>query len=55
MTDPIRLKVLGKIKGEDGVDGYTPQKGVDYYTEEDKAEMVEMVMAALPMAEGVDY
>lgn len=25
--------------GENGEDGYTPQKGVDYWTEEDKAEI----------------
>ncbi len=31
----------------------TPQKGVDYWTEEDKAEMVEAVLNALPVAE--DY
>ena len=34
-----------------GEDGYTPVKGVDYYTEEDKAEMVQDVLAALPVAE----
>jgi hypothetical protein len=27
------------IKGEKGADGKTPVKGVDYYTEEDKAEL----------------
>ncbi len=26
--------------GRDGLDGYTPQRGVDYWTDEDKAEMV---------------
>lgn len=26
--------------GEKGNDGYTPQKGTDYYTEEDKAELI---------------
>ena len=28
-------------KGEDGEAGYTPQKGVDYWTEEDKTEIKE--------------
>lgn len=28
------------IKGETGADGYTPQKGIDYYTEEDKQEFI---------------
>ena len=35
-------------KGTDGKDGYTPQKGVDYYTDADKAEIVSSVIAALP-------
>lgn len=37
--------------GKDGADGYTPVKGVDYFTEDDKAELVDAVMAALPAAE----
>lgn len=32
-------------------EGKTPVKGVDYYTEEDKAEMVNAVLAALPDAD----
>lgn len=28
------------VKGDSGEDGYTPQKGVDYYTEEDKQEFI---------------
>ena len=35
--------------------GYTPVKGKDYYTEADKQEMVNAVLAALPAAEGVSY
>ena len=31
--------------GENGVDGYTPIKGTDYFTEEDKNEIVEAVIA----------
>lgn len=31
------------IKGKDGADGYTPVKGVDYFTEEDKQEIVDAV------------
>lgn len=30
-----------------GTDGYTPVKGVDYYTEDDKAEIVAMVIESL--------
>ena len=36
-----------KAKGEDG-SGHTPVKGVDYWTEEDKAEMKEFVKNELP-------
>jgi hypothetical protein len=35
-----------------GAPGYTPQKGVDYYTPADKAEMVNEVIAALPVYNG---
>lgn len=42
-------------QGEKGADGYTPVKGVDYYTEADKTEMVNAVIAALPVGEGVAY
>ena len=41
--------------GVDGKDGHTPQKGVDYWTDEDKTEMVNDVLAALPTAEGVEF
>lgn len=39
-------------KGEQGEPGYTPVKGTDYYTEEDKTEMVNSVLAALPIYSG---
>ena len=41
--------------GEDGKEGYTPQKGKDYFTEEDKAEFVEDVLNALPTWQGGAY
>lgn len=37
--------------GQPGADGKTPVKGVDYWNEEDKAEIVESVLSALPQAE----
>lgn len=40
------------IKGRDGV---TPVKGTDYWTEEDKTEIVNAVLNALPSAEGVEF
>lgn len=41
--------------GANGADGKTPVKGVDYWTESDKAEMVNAVLEALPAAEGGVY
>ena len=38
--------------GEPGKDGYTPVKGTDYWTEEDKAEIVAAVCSELPPTEG---
>ena len=35
--------------------GYTPVKGTDYWTEEDKTEIVNDVLQALPTAEGVEF
>lgn len=41
--------------GVAGADGYTPIKGTDYYTEADKSEMVNAVLAALPTWTGGSY
>lgn len=38
--------------GSDGADGYTPVKGTDYWTPLDKQEMVNDVLAALPVYAG---
>lgn len=46
---------INGINGKNGTDGKTPVKGVDYYTEADKEEMVNAVLTALPRAEGVLY
>ena len=43
------------FKNLKGANGYTPVKGTDYFTESDKTEMVNAVLAALPAAEGVDF
>lgn len=45
----------GMAKGADGEDGHTPVRGTDYYTEADKAEMVNAVIASLPTWEGGSY
>lgn len=34
--------------GEKGADGYTPVKGTDYFTDADKEELVDAVLAAIP-------
>lgn len=39
------------IQGVKGDDGYTPVKGVDYYTEAEKQALVQDVLDALPAAE----
>ena len=41
--------------GDPGADGYTPVKGTDYWTESDKAEIVDDVLAALPTWTGGSY
>ena len=40
--------------GATGKDGYTPVKGTDYWTDTDKAAMVQDVLNALPAAENVE-
>lgn len=42
-------------QGTQGDPGETPVKGVDYYTQEEKQEMVAAVLAALPNWEGGSY
>ena len=41
--------------GPAGADGHAPVKGIDYFTESDKTELVNAVLTALPAAEGVSY
>jgi hypothetical protein len=40
------------MDGTNGRDGKTPEKGVDYFTDADKREMVSAVVAALPVYNG---
>lgn len=52
--DPGERGIPGE-RGTDGAagkDGYTPVKGKDYFTEADKADMVDEVLAALPVYNG---
>lgn len=41
--------------GTNGSDGYTPVKGVDYFTETDKSELVAEMLDALPTLQGGEY
>lgn len=45
---------LDSLNGEKGADGYTPIKGTDYFTEADKAEMIEAVLAEIPNGDDED-
>ena len=40
-------------QGPAGPAGYTPIRGTDYWTESDRTEIINSVLAALPAAEGV--
>ena len=42
-------------KGDKGTDGYSPVRGVDYFTEEDKTAMVNAVLAQVVDATEVEY
>lgn len=48
----VNPKVLYFMGGKDGIDGKTPEKGTDYFTEADKAELINAVIAALPVYNG---
>lgn len=50
-----QLAALKGESGENGQDGYTPIRGVDYYTEEDKNEIVQLVLDSLPDGEEGEY
>lgn len=41
--------------GSPGADGYTPVRGVDYWTDADQQQIVADVLAALPDGDGVSY
>lgn len=43
------------VQGIQGEAGYTPQRGTDYFTEADKAELVNDVLAALPTWTGGSF
>ena len=55
VKDLKEAKDRGELKGDPGEPGYTPQNGIDYYTDSDKDEMVAAVLAALPNGDEVAY
>lgn len=48
-------KESGQFKGEDGEPGYTPVAGTDYFTEADKTDMINRVLAALDNWDEVSF
>ena len=51
----VYLGARVSIRGATGAAGTTPVKGTDYFTDADKAELVDAVIAALPDTTGVGY
>lgn len=54
ITKEELVKLLA-VAGKDGLDGKTPVKGTDYFTEADKQELVTDVLNALPIWNGGAY
>ena len=48
-------EVFDGAKGDKGTDGYSPVRGVDYFTEADKTAMVNAVLAQVVDATEVEY
>lgn len=54
----VNIRGVDGKDGEDGAkgeDGYTPVKGTDYFTEDDKTEMVNAVISSFTKADEVSY
>lgn len=47
----VEVSGVGQI-GPQGPAGYTPKRGVDYWTDTDKTEIVAATVAALPVYNG---
>lgn len=54
LENPQAVNIKGK-DGLDGEDGITPVRGEDYWTEDDKHEIVQDVLNLLPNASGVNF
>lgn len=51
-NDTLEVAVEVTGAGPPGAPGKTPQRGVDYWTDADKAEIVKATLAALPVYGG---
>lgn len=51
----VSIPAIRGPKGDPGVPGKTPVKGMDYWTAADKQEIVNSVIAALPDGTEVSY
>lgn len=51
----IEIPALKGDKGDNGNDGYTPIKGIDYWTDADKAEMQNYIDQQLGVIENGTY
>ena len=54
VSDEIQIN-LGHVGGENGKNGKTPEKGVDYWTNADQQSIVNDVLQALPKWDGGAY
>lgn len=55
ITDASGTQTVDVYHGETGPAGYTPVKGTDYWTDEDKAEIVASVLAEFESAETASF
>ena len=51
LLNPEPVNIRGK-EGKSGADGYSPVRGIDYWTDADKTQMVADVISALPVYNG---
>ena len=49
------IETIQLIPGDPGPQGPAPERGVDYWTAEDQAQIVSDVLNALPNASGVSF
>ena len=54
-TSVSQIELTPGPQGPAGADGHTPVKGTDYFTDADKTELVNAVLAAIPNGDEVSY